>query len=151
MSLPSAKADGFTLIELLVVMTLMVMVMTLLPPLFRPLMEHHSLYAESQRLVLLMRQARNEAMMSQQTQRIGLTATPPQISYNNQSMQLAASTKLKALVSGQSDKNQQGSIVFYADGSSSGGQLLLTDNHYAFAIDVNWVTGQIQLSKQLPL
>jgi general secretion pathway protein H len=146
-----AIAKGFTLIELLVVMSLLVMVISLLPPLFRPVMEHHSLYSESQRLVLLMRQARNEAMLSQKTQRIDLDASKQRIAYNNQRVQLAASTKLDAKVSRQSDNSQQGSIVFYADGSSSGGQLLLADNHYAFAIDVNWVTGQIQLSKQLPM
>ncbi|WP_417509410.1 GspH/FimT family pseudopilin [Methylophaga sp.] len=147
----SAIAKGFTLIELLVVISLLVMVMSLLPPLFRPVMEHHSLYSESQRLVLLMRQARNEAMLSQKTQRIDLDASKQRIAYNNRHVELAASTKLDAKVSRQSDNSQQGSIVFYADGSSSGGRLLLADNHYAFAIDVNWVTGQIQLSKQLPM
>lgn len=147
----SAIAKGFTLIELLVVMTLMVMLMTLLPPLFRPVMEHHSLYAESQRLVLLMRQARNEAMLSQQTQYVELNVTNQQIAHNNQRMQLATSTKLDAYVADRTNAKNQGSIVFYADGSSSGGRLLLADNHYAFAIDVNWVTGQIQLSKQLPM
>ena len=124
----SAIAKGFTLIELLVVISLLVMVMSLLPPLFR-----------------------NEAMLSQKAQRIELDASKQRITYDNQHVELSASTKLDAKVSRQSDNSQQGSIVFYADGSSSGGRLLLADNHYAFAIDVNWVTGQIQLSKQLPM
>jgi general secretion pathway protein H len=40
------------------------------------------------------------------------------------------------------------SIRFFADGSSTGGRITLEREHAAWKIDINWLTGQIELESK---
>lgn len=43
----------------------------------------------------------------------------------------------------------QGSIRFFADGSSTGGRVTLERGQSKWQIDINWLTGQIELNDAL--
>ncbi len=46
----------------------------------------------------------------------------------------------------QNSQNQSGSIRFFSDGSSTGGRITLETDKLKRLIDVNWLTGQVEIS-----
>jgi general secretion pathway protein H len=54
------------------------------------------------------------------------------------------------VVTAQTELTGEGtaSIRFFADGSSTGGRITLERHHAAWKIDINWLTGQIELESE---
>lgn len=53
-----------------------------------------------------------------------------------------------AVAQNEASGDGEGSIRYFADGSSSGGRITLELNDLKQTVDVNWLTGQIELNAQ---
>lgn len=139
---------GFTLLELLVVLTIAVLLLTLVPPLFQGAGSTSELKAAARQLAAGLRSARNDAVMRQreaslmldlERHRFGVTGTPRQINLP-QDIGVELFTAQSELVN-----EAAAGIRFFPDGSSTGGRITLTTGERAFAIDVDWLTGKVSI------
>lgn len=139
---------GFTLVELLIVLALAGVLSVLLAPMLLPSAARTVQQAGEQMLVGL-RESRRLARASRQPQqflvdtaasryRVAGSATWRSLP-DDVSIQL---TTAESLLSSDS----QGAIGFFADGSSSGGRIVLGLDGIATQIDVEWLTGRTRIS-----
>jgi general secretion pathway protein H len=47
-------------------------------------------------------------------------------------------------------ENREAQLVFFSDGTSSGGTIRLTDQHQSVAIGVEWLTGAVHIERGAP-
>ncbi len=142
---------GFTLVELLIVLVIMVLGVSLVGPNISSGSDRASLKAASRDLKSALRYARGQALVSQQqvTVTLDLAANHYKINGKHQkSYQLAKSIEIN-LRTAQVDieTDQKGSIRFFPDGSSTGGQITLTQGEIEINVIINWLTGHVKISE----
>jgi len=138
---------GFTLLELLVTLLLAVLITGLVAPEFRKSIAGMRLRQESREVAAFLRQARGRAITRASIVELvidpeqhTITATPDEPQYRTDELvdmqlpdrDLPFGSRLR--------------IVFYPDGSSSGGAFLLAAGGKSYAITVDWMTGRIGIS-----
>lgn len=138
--------QGFTLLELLVVMTLATLVLAIVPTSFSSMVPHVERKAQIRDLVFALRTARGVAVREGQE----VTFT---LDLKNYQYSLSGSGEIKNLPKSYTIKyipqfppvpdNQLIEIHFFADGSSSGGQIDLAAEDLHYDININWLTGKI--------
>ncbi len=142
---PAAQA-GFTLIELLVVTVIMVMAYSLAAPLVSSGVTSTELKASARQLAAGLRKARSEAIAHRRETvlTVDLEARHFQLSGDQRMYRLPKDVEVK-LFTAQSEliNGSAGSIRFYPDGGSTGGRITLTARDRKYAVDVNWLTGQV--------
>jgi general secretion pathway protein H len=138
----SARA-GFTLLETLAVLAIFALIMGVSTPLLRPAPGGLQLQAASRRLCATMRDARaraiagngefavsfNLARKSYWTPVVAETFLPPQAQMD---LKIAEARRRGA---------QEGDILFFPGGSSTGGEVTLSLGGRTAIVDVNWLTG----------
>jgi general secretion pathway protein H len=139
---------GFTLLEILVVLVIATLLFTLIPPLFSGALPGVKLKGAARDLAVVMRDVRSQAIITNTEQTIHLdteaqayhvgsgkpAALPEGITITMQPH--AQETGLEAT---------QPYLRFFPDGSSSGGQFILQGGSHSYQLDVDWLTGSIQL------
>lgn len=141
---------GFTLIELMLVLVVLALLVSLTPPLFQKAFPTLKLKAATRDLAQEIRYIQQTAI---------LTGSPSKVQFNlltnEYQSDLVNSGEIRRLPDGLQFATREGSslaidqqtliFVFYPDGSSSGGLLLLDNGGRRFAIAVDWLTSRVQV------
>jgi len=134
---------GFTLLELLVVLTILVLLAGAWPLAAPKLFPTQQLRNEVQILVGHLRAARTTARASGSEQRIDLLSSGT--SYRTAAETHALPAGLSLRIGGSAKTASAGGVVFYPDGSSTGGTLELARPHRLVAIRVGRLTGRTEV------
>lgn len=147
-------ANGFTLIELLVVMMIIATLLATIPAAYNKAMPGAELKSAARQMATGLRAARNEAISTNQEVTFDLnldtrqfTITVPQGRTRSYTLpdDEAINIQLFTAETELSTDYHGGSIRFFADGSSTGGQIKLARQQRRYTIDIQWLTGRVRL------
>lgn len=140
---------GVTLIELLVVLGIMVILMAVVTPYLPNLIESTRIKTATRDLATALKSARQEARVQQTETTFTLDVDRKifQLGKQSTALNLPDEAKLE-LITAESEQvtEHRGRIRFFPDGSSTGGRVLVQHVSRKFEIDVNWLTGQVEIS-----
>ncbi len=135
---------GFTLLELLVVLTLATLLMAVVTPRFAALLPGAELKSYSRQTAALLRLARSQAIASGEEVILELDSEARYSRITGQKK--PSSWPEQIAVSFDGTANARGTdLVFYPDGSASGGTLQIAGRERRYRIEVHWLTGRISL------
>jgi general secretion pathway protein H len=145
------KNQGFTLLELTVVLFIVVLGFSAIGINLSSGNDSTEIKAVARDIVSALRYARGQALISHEE--ITLTLDLEENSYsvsNRDKTYTIPQTIDVTLVTAQNELtgNGRGSIRFFADGSSTGGRVTLERSNSSWQIDINWLTGQIELEEK---
>jgi general secretion pathway protein H len=139
---------GFTLLELTVVLFIVVLGFSVIGINLSSGNDSAELKVAARDIVSAFRFARGQALMSHQEMVVtfDLSENTYSISGRGKVYHIPKTIGL-TVVTAQSEiiSKGLGSIRFFADGSATGGRVTLERNKAAWQIDINWLTGQIEL------
>jgi general secretion pathway protein H len=133
---------GFTLLELLVVLAIMVLLAGAWPFAAPRLFPTQQLRNESQKLIATLRSIRMTARLSGTPQTIGILQGGNGYQTSSQPYQLPAG--VIARIRGDAASPTMG-VVFFPDGSSTGGVIDLQRPKHTVSIEVGKITGRAEL------
>ena len=151
---PAPKNKGFTLLELLLVLAITGTVLALVSPNLPGALESAKFRSAQRELISALRYARNKAAGSGDPVDFILDTKERRINIRNSEnddhqrrLSLPESATL-TLITAKSERRSEtaGAILFYADGSSSGGRITLRHGDKQSRIDIDWLTGKIGLT-----
>lgn len=137
------RASGFTFVEMLVVLVVVALVVALVPPLLAGGEARLQLAAAAREIAgalretrsLAIREGRSEAFVLDGAGRFragaGLVHRLPE--------------ELRVSITGVADGRARAAIRFFADGSSTGGRLVLLRGERRLDVTVDWLTGRVAL------
>lgn len=142
------RSKGFTLLELLIVLVIIVLgfsVVALNLSSGKGTLEHKAAVRD---VVSALRYARGQALMAHQEMTVSfdLANNAYKVSGRDEEYKIPDSIAV-TLVTAQSELTGegQGNIRFFADGSSTGGRVVLDRGEKSMQIDINWLTGQLEV------
>lgn len=146
-----AVQKGFTLIELLVVLAVLALLLAAVPPLLPEAIDSVRLRNAQRDLITGLRYARNRAASSQQAMTLDLNVRDGTMTVAGRRHDLSLPDDVElTLVTARREQlsAHEGTIRFYPDGSSIGGQVHMRRGEQVFVIDVNWLTGRVTGAEQ---
>lgn len=139
------RSRGFTLLEVMVVLTILALTLTLVVPALSRGMSP-SLSDVARELSIGIRQARTAALSAQQT---AVFRVDPErhvyIEHSGESRNIPEDIAIRAQVASSEVLAKKAAFRFFADGSSTGGTLLLTQGDQTLAVEVDWLTGKVSI------
>ncbi len=142
---------GFTLLELTVVLFVVVLGFSVIGFNLSSGNDSTELKAASRDIVSALRYARGQALMTHQetTVALNLGDNSYTVTGRDKLYQIPEAIDM-TVVTAQTELTGEGtaSIRFFADGSSTGGRVTLERGNAAWKIDINWLTGQIELESK---
>jgi general secretion pathway protein H len=146
--LVTARHNGFTLLELLVVLALLAMTYALVPPMFAIGGSTAELKAGARQVAAGLRKARSQAIASRSETTLTLNVESRSfvLSGDNKPRVLPHQAELGVYTAqGEVVDGNTAAIRFYPDGSSTGGRVTLAMGERKFHVDVDWLTGQVEI------
>nr|WP_277928907.1 GspH/FimT family pseudopilin [Luteimonas aquatica] len=141
-----APAPGFTLIEIIVVMAIIAAAALLGATALTGGFERMQLHSAMQDVASNLRYARAQAIATGVPQRFVIS--PQEHTWEGAGgRQGRISDKVSIRFFGAREvqpRRDQGAIVFFADGASTGGRVQLAAKRAAWNIDVGWLTGEVK-------
>jgi general secretion pathway protein H len=107
--------------------------------------------AAARDIVSALRYARGQALMTHQETTVALNLGDNSYTVTGRDRLYQISEAIDiTVVTAQTELTGEGtaSIRFFADGSSTGGRITLELGNVAWKIDINWLTGQIELESK---
>ncbi|MDD5462790.1 MAG: GspH/FimT family pseudopilin [Methylococcales bacterium] len=144
------RLNGFTLLELIVVLFIVVLGFSVVGV---NLSGNNSteIKAAARDIVSALRYARGQALISHQeaTVTLDLAENTYTVSGRDKIYNIPETINM-TVVTAQSELTgkDSGNIRFFADGSSTGGRITLERSNMAWQIDINWLTGQVELENK---
>ncbi|MDH3762259.1 MAG: GspH/FimT family pseudopilin [Gammaproteobacteria bacterium] len=139
---------GFTLLELLVVITILAFISTLAGVNLHG-GDRSDLESVARTLVTDLRYVRSRAMVGNVDTEI--TIDPSSGSYYSRNAEidrpLPESISVELTVDLRDTDGERGRIVFYPDGSSSGGEVLLSRNGRRLGVTTAWLNGYVSIQE----
>lgn len=143
-----SRNQGFTLLDLVVVLFVIILGFSIVAFNLSSGRDSTELRAAARDIVSALRYARGQALLSHQqtTVSLDLSDNSYQVSNRDKVYSIPESIAI-TLVTAQDELSGegQGNIRFFADGSSTGGRVTLERGSAAWRIDINWLTGQVEL------
>ena len=143
------KYSGFTLVEVLVVLGILTLLLAIIPPLLPNVITSTKIKTATRDIAASLKIARSQAINQQKETRLTLNVRDKLIHLGelHKQLELPEGTEL-LLVSARAEQQStdEGSILFYPDGSSTGGRIEVAYAQDKFMIDVNWLTGKVNIS-----
>ncbi len=142
---------GFTLLELIVVLFIVVLGISVVGINLSSGDNSTEIKAAARDIVSALRYARGQALMSHQETRVALDLAENTYTVSGRDkVYNIPGTIDMTVVTAQSETTgeSKGNILFFADGSSTGGRITLERGNTAWQIDINWLTGQIELENK---
>ena len=142
-----SRADGFTLLELLAVLVLVMLVMTLVPPLLSGAIPGARLKGAAHDLTATLRHTRRQSI-TRNTELV-VRLSPEEARYRvGRGRPTPLPDGVRLSVRGLMDTGLPASephlLWFFPDGSSSGARIQLFDHKGGYRLDVDWLTGGVQ-------
>lgn len=144
---------GFTLLELTVVLFIVVLGFSAVGINLSSGNDATELKVAARDIVSALRFARGQALISHEEATVNLDLTENTYTVSDRDKVYSINKAIDiTLVTAQDELSGKGlgSIRFFADGSSTGGRVTLELGKTAWQIDINWLTGQIELDDSDP-
>lgn len=125
---------GYTLIELLIVIGILALVAGIATPVTGRVIRTAEAHSDTYRLVALLRKLQNEAVSEQKNVSIAPSNTT-----------LDLSTGEKSPLSNGAIVQSDAPLIYYPDGTTSGGHLILKNGDIVTDIKIAWLTGAIKI------
>jgi len=142
---------GFTLIELAVVLFIMVLGFSVVGINISSGHRGTEIRAAARDMVSALRYARGQALVKHEETvlTIDFAENTYRISNRDKVYRIPEEVEV-TLVTAQTETSGAGraGIRFFPDGSSTGGRLTLERDQFVWRIDINWLTGQVQLASE---
>ena len=142
------RFKGFTLFELLVVLAIVALMLAVVPPMLPHVIGNAQVKSATRHLAAGLKYARSKAITSRQEVTLDLDVEDKTYSIENKDKRLNIPEQTKlTLITAESEQasEEKGSIRFFSDGSSTGGQIKLKHRKAEYIIDVNWLTGKVSI------
>ena len=141
------RLSGFTLLELIVVLFIVVLGFSVVGINLSSGNDATELKVAARDIVSALRFARGQALISHQetTVTLDLAENTYTVSGRDKVYSIAKAVDVTVVTAQNEISEGLGSIRFFADGSSTGGRITLELGKAAWKIDINWLTGQIEL------
>jgi general secretion pathway protein H len=146
------RSQGFTLLELIVVLVIMGLGFAAIGISLSSGNETTELKATARDMASTLRYAKGQAQLSHQetTLTIDFEENSYSVSGRNKVYEIPQTIDT-TMHTGQNELTDgKGSIRFFPDGSSSGGWIKLERGKMAWRIDINWLTGQVEIKDVIP-
>lgn len=137
---------GFTLLELLVVLVIAVFAIGLVAPQFANVTKNAKLKGTVREIAALLRQARNESIAKGKEIVFQLDEEEHTYAISNSARLYNWSEDyvLEIYLPGNNYAGNTTDVIrFLPDGSTSGGNVALSDGKNSYVIEVNWLTGRV--------
>jgi len=142
------KEQGFSLIELTIVMVIMVAGVAVVGPNISSGRDSSQIKAAARDFASALRYARGQSLISQKEVFVSIDLDNNEYQLSNREKVYQVDEDIDiSLVTAQSEQTGagQGNIRFFSDGSSTGGRITLAGVDNKWLVDVNWLTGHVQL------
>ena len=144
----TTRHRGFTLLEVLVVLALLAMIYALVPPMVNIGGSTAELKAGARQVAAGLRKARSQAIVSRDeaTLTLDVEARNFWLSGEGKPRSLPRQAEIGVFTSqGEVVDAATAAIRFYTDGSSTGGRVTLAMGERKLHVDVDWLTGQVEI------
>jgi general secretion pathway protein H len=145
------RSGGFTLLELVVVLFIVVLGFSVVGINLSSGDDATEIKVAARDIVSALRYARGQALMSHQETTVALDLAENTYTVSGRDKVYIIPKAIDVtVVTAQSELAGEGlgNIRFFADGSSTGGRITLERGNTAWQIDINWLTGQIELENK---
>jgi general secretion pathway protein H len=142
---------GFTLLELTVVLFVVVLGFSVIGLNLSSGSDSTEIKAAARDIVSALRYARGQALMTHQDARVALDLADNSYTVSGRDKNYRIPDDIDVtVVTAQTELTGEGTanIRFFADGSSTGGRVTLERGQTAWKIDINWLTGQVELENE---
>lgn len=147
----SLNNKGFTLLELMVVLFIMVLGFSVIGINLSSGNNATEHQRAARDIVSALRYARGMALMTHKETTVTFDLNENNYTVANRDKVFAIPETIKVTVvtaQSQLTEKNKGSIRFFGDGSSTGGRVSLKRGENVWKIDINWLTGQIELENK---
>ncbi|WP_232818303.1 GspH/FimT family pseudopilin [Zobellella maritima] len=136
---------GFTLLELLVVLVIAMLALAVVTPRFAALLPGVELKVYSRQTAALLRLARSQAISRGEEVALNLDAEARETRVADNVYPWPDNIGLQLQPTNDSQAAQPPLLVFYPDGSASGGMVIVSSSSRQYLIEVNWLTGKVNV------
>jgi general secretion pathway protein H len=146
-----SRLAGFTLLELLIVLTLIGLIMSVVLPSIVRVLPGVQLHRSATGLAAVLRSARSKAVSSARTVTVEFDPELGEYGIGGGKQRYQYGGELRWLDADfaelQLNADEQRHVQFFPHGGSSGAQLALENNGRQYQINVNWLTGAVQIDE----
>lgn len=147
-----SRTTGFTLLELLAVLVILSLVAAFVVPSLGGgrIVE---LKSAARSLASGLRQARNSALNENRSAALALDVEKHEFQLPGESRVRKLPGRVEiALYTARSEQlsDRRGAIRFFPDGSSTGGRITLSSDSLSYLVDVDWLTGRVNVIESVP-
>ncbi len=135
--------NGFTLIELLVVLVIASLGLTLMVPQFAGLIPGAELKAETRKIAAMLRHARSVAIVRGEAVSFARQDEEGVFWLSTEAEPYRLPTAINLSLSVDQPVDDENKILFFPDGSSTGGALQLRDGTRQGEVRIDWLTGRV--------
>ncbi len=149
LTLNTSLNKGFTLLELLVVLFIMVIGFTVVGINISTGENSTAIKAAARDMASALRYTRGQALLSHQEATLSIDLSENNYSVSNRAEAYSIPKSIDlTVVTAQNElrSDSTANIRFFPDGSSTGGKITLEQGKTAWEININWLTGQINLN-----
>ena len=139
---------GYSLIEILVILVILGYAISQVPPAYDRIINRSKLNAAVREVAATLRYARTTAVTSQRQRNVefDLSTRRFDLSGTKLSGAIPRFLDMKLITARQEGQHEtKGSIQFFPDGGASGGQVWLIHHDKKFVIDIDWLTGRVEI------
>jgi general secretion pathway protein H len=132
---------GFTLMELLVVLAILGLALTLVPPELMRGTDMQALKTDVRKVLGGLRYAHTRAITSNAPVALSIDRSTRAISLSTAERIGTLFSSTDVMLTSDEARSTNGAILFYPDGTSSGGTILLSNTLAKREIKIDWLTG----------
>jgi len=140
------RSEGFTLIEILVVLSILGLAIALIASYGQPVSRGLSLRQAASDVTSGLREARGQAIADNRTVTVSLDLATRRWRIDQQpDKALPEGIRIDLLtIAGEASGGARGNILFFPDGSATGGRIAFLDANRQIQIGVDWLTGRVR-------